>query len=110
VDLSIFRHKLKWESSEGEWVVGDGSYCDGNQFVIPKRTGPQWLQEMMVMATAQHETINLGIWGVFVLIKLRGVQVRVSVSCKGVDTSRATSPREMMCVCLSVCPVTFLHG
>jgi hypothetical protein len=55
-----------WELSEGEWVVGDGGYCDGNQFVIPKRTGPVWLQEMTAMATARHETINswMKVWAI----------------------------------------------
>jgi DDE superfamily endonuclease len=58
VDITIFRHKLMWKLLEGEWVVGDGGYSDGNQFVVPKRTGPVWLQEMTAMATVRHETIN----------------------------------------------------
>jgi hypothetical protein len=36
VDLNIFCDKLMWELLDGEWVVGDGGYQDGNQFVIPK--------------------------------------------------------------------------
>jgi hypothetical protein len=66
VDISIFCDKLMWELLDGEWVVGDGGYQDGNQFVIPKRTGPVWLQEMTAMATAQHETINswMKVWAI----------------------------------------------
>jgi hypothetical protein len=47
-------------------LVGDGGYSDGNQFVIPKRTGPLWLQEMTAMATARHETINsrMKVWAI----------------------------------------------
>jgi hypothetical protein len=43
--------------------------------------------------------------GVFVFSSGR---VRVSVTCRGVD--RSTSPRDMMSVCVFVCPGTFLHG
>jgi hypothetical protein len=65
VDISIFRHKLMRELLDGEWVVGDGGYHEGNQFV-PKRTGPKWLQEMTAMATARHETINspMKVWAI----------------------------------------------
>jgi hypothetical protein len=49
MDINIFRDKLKWELLDGEWVVGDGGYQDGNQFVIPKRTVPQWLQATTAM-------------------------------------------------------------
>jgi hypothetical protein len=40
VDISIFRDKLMWELLDGEWVVGDGGYQDGNQFVIPNELDP----------------------------------------------------------------------
>jgi len=42
----------------GEWVVGDGGYRDGSNFVIPKKFGPMWLRGMTEDATARHETIN----------------------------------------------------
>jgi hypothetical protein len=58
VDITIFRHRMMWALNNGEWIVGDGGYRDGFQFVIPKRAGAQWLQEMTSMATARHETIN----------------------------------------------------
>ena len=49
-----------------EWIVGDGGYRDGFQYVIPKRAGPQWLREMTALATARHETINsrLKVWAI----------------------------------------------
>jgi hypothetical protein len=55
-----------WELQNGEWVVGDGGYRDGNQFVIPKRTGTIGLQAMTAMATARHETINsrMKVWAI----------------------------------------------
>jgi hypothetical protein len=36
VDISIFCHRMMWALNDGEWIVGDGGYCDGNQFVIQK--------------------------------------------------------------------------
>jgi hypothetical protein len=43
-------------------VVGDGGFRDGNQFVIPKQTGPG----NTAMATARHETINsrMKVWAI----------------------------------------------
>jgi hypothetical protein len=66
VDNKCFRDKLMWELLDGEWVVGDGGYQDGNQFVIPKRIGPQWLQEMTAVAMTRHETINsrMKVWAI----------------------------------------------
>jgi hypothetical protein len=51
VDFSIFRHGMMWALNDGEWIVGDGGYRDGNMFVIPKRTGLRWLKEMTAMST-----------------------------------------------------------
>jgi hypothetical protein len=39
VDLTIFRHRMMWALTDGEWIVGDMGYRDGYQFVSPKRTG-----------------------------------------------------------------------
>jgi hypothetical protein len=66
VDITIFRHRMMWALNNGEWIVGDGGYRDGLQFVIPKRAGAQWLREMTAMATARHETINsrMKIWAI----------------------------------------------
>jgi hypothetical protein len=65
--LTIFRHRMMWALTNGEQIVGDMGYCDGYQFVIPKHTGPQWLQEMMSIATVRHETINswMKVWAIF---------------------------------------------
>lgn len=66
VDITIFRHRMMWALREGEYIVGDGGYRDGFQFVITKRAGPQWLQDMTALATARHETINsrMKIWAI----------------------------------------------
>ena len=58
VDISIFWHQMRWQLRMGEWIVGNRGYRDSFNFVIPKGVGPAWLQEMMGMATARHETIN----------------------------------------------------
>ena len=57
-DLRIFRDRLIHELAIGEWVVADAGYRDGFQFVIPKQTGPSWLQMMTAAGTARHETVN----------------------------------------------------
>lgn len=57
-DLRIFRHRLMHALGLGEWIVADGGYRDGYQFVIPKHAGPSWLQDMTALACSRHETIN----------------------------------------------------
>jgi hypothetical protein len=58
---------MMWALTDGEWIIGDMGYLYGYQFVIPKRTGPQWLQEMTSIATARHETIDsqMKVWAIF---------------------------------------------
>jgi hypothetical protein len=55
-----------WALEMGEWIVADLGYRDGYNFVIPKQSGPQWLQEMITMATSRHETINsrMKVWAI----------------------------------------------
>ena len=66
VDITIFRHRMLYALGPDEWIVGDGGYRDGFQYVIPKRAGPQWLRKMTALATARHEIINsrLKVWAI----------------------------------------------
>jgi hypothetical protein len=57
-DLKIFRDAMIHALDIGEWIVADGGYNDGFQFVIPKRCGPLELQLMTARAGARHETVN----------------------------------------------------
>ena len=57
-DLRIFRHRLMSALANGEFIVADRGYKDGEEFVFSKDTGPDWLKEMIGRATARHETLN----------------------------------------------------
>ena len=60
VDLRIFRSGLLHALAIGEWVVGDGGYQDGRQFVIAKHDNhqPDWMKAMVAEALSRHEHIN----------------------------------------------------
>ena len=57
-DLRIFRDNMMGQLAPGEWILADGGYHDGAEFVITKRMGPDWLQRMSCKAMARHENVN----------------------------------------------------
>ena len=67
--------------ANGEFIVADRGYKDGEEFVFSKDTGPDWLKEMIGRATARHETLNgkLKVFNVLSTWFRHGIERRKSV-------------------------------
>ena len=59
-DLRIFRHRMVDALDNGEWIVADEGYKEGQQFVLNKKWArfPVWWKRMASRVLSKHENIN----------------------------------------------------